>query len=239
VRALIVDDEAPARSKLRRMLGAAPDVEIVGEAATGAEAVAGIRGARPDVVFLDVQMPEFDGFAVIDEIGTGVMPFVVFVTASDEHAVRAFEVEALDYLLKPFAAERLAAVLDRVRAALSRGAATVMEQPKRLLRRLIVEDERRAVLLAVERIDWFEAAANYVRVHVGGATYQVRGTLAKLAERLDGAEFLRINRSEIVRLDAVREMHPWSHGDYRVVLVDGTTLTWSRRYRAAADLDLA
>jgi two-component system, LytTR family, response regulator len=238
VRALIVDDEAPARSKLRRMLGEAADVEIVGEASTGAEAVAGIRSVRPDVVFLDVQMPEFDGFAVIDEIGTGVMPFVVFVTASDEHAVRAFEVEALDYLLKPFAAERLAAVLDRVRVALARGA-TVMEQPKRLLRRLMVEDERRAVLLAVERIDWFEAAANYVRVHVGGATYQVRGTLAKLAERLDGAEFLRINRSEIVRLDAVREMHPWSHGDYRVVLVDGTTLTWSRRYRAGADLDLS
>jgi two-component system LytT family response regulator len=190
------------------------------------------------VVFLDVQMPEFDGFAVIDEIGTGVMPFVVFVTASDEHAVRAFEVEALDYLLKPFAADRLAAVLDRVRGALARGASTVMEQPKRLLRRLMVEDERRAVLLPVERIDWFEAAANYVRVHAGNATYQVRGTLAKLAERLDGAEFLRINRSEIVRLDAVREMHPWSHGDYRVVLVDGTTLTWSRRYRAGADLNL-
>lgn len=239
MRVLVVDDEAPARRKLRRLLGVAGDVEVIGEAATGAEAIVAIRAQRPDVVFLDVQMPGLDGFGVIDAIDAGgTMPFVVFVTASDDHAVRAFEVEALDYLLKPFAAERLAAVLDRARVAVARGAAVVpRDQPRPPLRRLMVEDGRRAMLLAVERVDWFEAAANYVRVHVGRETYQVRGTLAKLAERLDSAEFLRINRSEIVRLDVVREMHPWSHGDYHVVLVDGTTLTWSRRYRAAADVD--
>jgi two-component system LytT family response regulator len=248
MRVLIADDEAPARQKVRRLLAGEGDVEIVGEAATGAEAVQAIREASPDVVFLDVQMPVLDGFGVVEEVGVDAMPHVVFVTAYDEHALRAFEVRALDYLLKPVTPDRFRAVLQRVRAQMARkgeGAADLAERldqlvgalaPRaRFLRRLLVQDGNKALLLPVERIDRMEADRNYVRLHAGGSTYVVRGSIGAMAERLDPDRFLRINRSEIVRLDAVKELHPWFHGDYRVVMHDGAVLMWSRRYRALTD----
>jgi two-component system LytT family response regulator len=244
MRALIVDDEAPARAKLRRLLGADPELTIVGEAADGREAVTRITELRPDVVFLDVQMPLLDGFGVIDHIGVDMMPYVVFVTAYDEHALRAFEVQALDYVLKPFSPERLQAVVGRVRRELARGTALdvgprltallqqVASPSPRYLHRILVQREGRAVLVPVQQIDRLEAERNDVRLHTRGGVHVVRGTLGELADRLDPAMFMRINRSTIVRLDAIKELQSWFHGDYRVVLQDGTELMWSRRYRA-------
>ena len=247
MRVLIVDDEAPARAKVRRYLGEYPDVEIVGEAENGADAVEQIAELSPDLVFLDVQMPELDGFGVIETIGVSEMPHVVFVTAFDEHALRAFEVRALDYLLKPFTPERFSAVMDRIRALIGKQskaaaaeisgklealvAAMTAGRP-RFLRRVLVHHENRAFLMPVERIDRVEADRNYVRLHSGSTAFTLRGNIGALAERLDPEKFLRINRSEIVRLDAVKELQPWFHGDYRVIMADGTTLMWSRRFRA-------
>lgn len=235
MRALIVDDEAPARAKLRRLLGAESEVEIVGEASTGREAVAAIKRTRPDVVFLDIQMPGLNGFDVAAAIEPDAVPYLVFVTADDSQALRAFEVGAVDYLLKPFTPERFARVLDRVRdrlAGKTQGAASAAPS---YLERLLVIDNGRAIFLPVDRIDYIEADRNYVLLHAVGAVHRLRATVASLAQRLDPSQFLRINRSTLVRLDAVREMHEWSHGDFRVVMRDGTTLTWSRRFRAEAE----
>jgi two-component system LytT family response regulator len=246
IRVLVADDEAPARAKLRRLLAAEPDVEIVAEASDGEEAVAAIRSQAPDLVFLDVQMPRLDGFGVIAAVGAAAMPAVVFVTAYDEHALRAFEVHALDYLLKPFAPARLAKVLDRVRGQrrVSPDLAERLERllaeaaqgpggaPRHLQRLLVAAGPEREVLLPVARIDLVRADANYLEIHAGGQVYRRRGPLAELAARLDPEQFLQINRSELVRLDAVAELQPWFHGDYRVILKSGAQLTWSRRYRA-------
>lgn len=243
MRALIVDDEAPARAKLRRLLAAEQDVAIVGEAANGREAIDLIGHLRPDVVFLDVQMPLLDGFGVVEAVGVEAMPLVVFVTAYDEHALRAFEVQALDYLLKPFAPERLRAVVARLRREIARGTspdaaprlAALLQQGtsgQPYLQRILVHREGRAVLVPVPQIDRLEAERNDVHLHTRGGVHVVRGTLGELAERLDPALFMRINRSTIVRLDAIKELQAWFHGDYRVILQDGTELMWSRRYRA-------
>jgi two-component system LytT family response regulator len=231
MRILIADDEAPARAKLRRLLQGEPDVIVVGEAASGAEAVAAIRELRPDLVLLDVQMPGLDGFGVIEAVGVEAMPAVVFVTAYDEHALRAFNAQAIDYLLKPVRADRLASVLARVRR-LSLG------REQRILRHILVHHENRAQLIPVSRVIRVSAEGNYLRLHLAGAGYPVRGTITSLESRLDPAVFLRINRGDIVRLEAIKEMQPWSHGDYHVILHDGTRLTWSRRYRAKVAPDL-
>ena len=242
MRVLVVDDEAPARRKLARLLAAIPDVALAGEAETGPEAVDRIRALAPDLVLLDVQMPGLDGFGVVATVGVGAMPPVVFVTAHDEHALRAFEVRALDYLLKPVTAERLHEALDRVRAR-PLGPSADAERAARLqglggvaaappLRHLLVHDERGARLLPVDDIELARAERNYVALHTPAGAFRVRGTVGELAERLDPARFLRVNRSDVVRLDAIRELQPWSHGDYRIVLRDGTALLWSRRFRA-------
>ena len=247
MRVLIVDDEAPARAKMRRYVSEYPDIEIVGEAETGVEAVERIAELQPELVFLDVQMPELDGFGVIEAMGVESMPHVVFVTAFDEYALKAFEVRALDYLLKPFTPERFAAVIERARAEIGRASGdystalrnrleallnAVATGRPRYLQRILVHHANKALLLPVERIDRLEADRNYVRLHSGGTAFTLRGSLTSLAERLDPGKFLRINRSEIVRLDAVKELQPWFHGDYRIILGDGTTLMWSRRFRA-------
>ncbi len=249
IRALIADDEPPARRKLRELLGREPDFEVVGEAADGVEAVAAIRRMSPDVVFLDIQMPRLDGFGVIAEVGTEAMPLVVFVTAYDEHAVRAFEVEALDYLLKPFAPSRFQGLLARLRRRIDQGPGDLDERIGRLLaavrpasgaggalRQILAEkDEGRQVLLAVGEIDLIRADGNYLSLRSQGKEYRRRGTLREIEERLDPAQFVRLNRSEIVRLEAVRELQPWFHGDARVILKDGSVLTWSRRYRGKVE----
>jgi two-component system LytT family response regulator len=257
IRALIADDEQPARRKLRLLLGREADVEVVAEAADGVEAVAAIRDGRPDVVFLDIQMPRLDGFGVVAEVGVAAMPLVVFVTAFDEHALRAFEVHALDYLLKPFAPSRLRQLVERIRRQLARAAAPVSAPspsdlagrierllvdlsaqraaPEPLRQVLVERGAGRQALLAVDEVDLVRAEGNYLCFIAGGARYRRRGTLREIEGRLDPARFLRLNRSEIVRLGAIRELQPWFHGDARVILHDGAVLTWSRRYRARAE----
>ncbi|HEY4575081.1 MAG TPA: response regulator [Thermoanaerobaculia bacterium] len=253
IRALIADDEPPARRKLRELLGREPDFEIVGEAADGVEAVEAIRTASPDVVFLDIQMPRLDGFGVIAEViaevGTGAMPLVVFITAYDEHAVRAFEVEALDYLLKPVAPSRFQGLLARLRRRIDQGPGDLDERIERLLaavrpqsvaggapRQILVEKgEGRQALLPMGEIDLIRADGNYLSFFSKGEEYRRRGTLREIEERLDPAQFVRLNRSEIVRLEAIRELQPWFHGDARVILKDGLLLTWSRRYRGKVE----
>jgi two-component system, LytTR family, response regulator len=240
IRALLVDDEPPARSRLRALLRGEADVEIVGEAGDGAAAVEAIRAAAPDLVFLDVQMPVLDGLGVVDAIGVDDMPAVVFVTAYDQHALRAFEIGAVDYLLKPFAPSRFRQVLERARQRVGRSdlRAVLAAEPRRHLERVLVRaDEHREVLLPVDRVDVIRADGNLVRFLGPDGEFTRRGTLAAIEERLDRAAFLRINRSEIVRVGAIREVQPWFHGDYRVLLTDGATLSWSRRYRAARRSD--
>jgi two-component system LytT family response regulator len=230
VRVLIVDDEEPARRQIRRLLSGETDVEIVGEAATGTEAIDAIRRLSPDLVFLDVQMPPPNGFGVVDALGRDRAADVIFVTAFDEHALRAFEVRALDYLLKPVTAARFREALERARERL-----VAPDTPKaRPLVRILVRDATKAFLLALDRVDRIEAEGNYVRLHSGGKSYTVRSAIGAIAARLDTDKFLRISRSAIVRLDAIKELHPWFHGDYHVVMTDGARLTWTRRYRATA-----
>jgi len=236
LRALIVDDETPARAKVRRLLEAAGDIEIAGEATTGREAVAAIKRSRPDIVFLDVQMPGLDGFAVLDAIEASgdSLPHIVFVTANDRLALRAFEHGAIDYLLKPFTPDRFARVLDRARERQAPRAASGAP-PSAYLKRLLVIEDGRALFLPVDRIDRIEAERNYVNIVAGEERCRLRATLSAVASRLDPTHFLRINRSTVVRLDAVESMTEWSHGDYKVRMRDGTSLIWSRRYRDAAE----
>lgn len=236
MRALIVDDEAPARAKIRRLLIAQSDVEIVGEATTGRNAVALIKRTQPDIVFLDIQMPQLDGFGVLDALEADGAPYIVFVTANDQHALRAFEVGVVDYLLKPFTPDRFDRVLDRARSRLAAERTDAVPAPERaFLRRILVIDNGRAVFLPVERIDRIDAERNYVFLSAASERFRLRATIGSLQERLDPAQFLRVNRSTMVRLDAVREMHEWSHGDFRVVMKSGEELVWSRRFRAAAE----
>jgi two-component system, LytTR family, response regulator len=236
-RVLLVDDEPPARAKLRRFIEDDGRMRIVGEAGDGVEAVQAIESLTPDIVFLDIQMPELDGFGVLDAVDVERMPHIVFVTAHDQHALRAFEVRALDYLLKPVDRDRFGEALDRVleRYGTAPGdARTVLAElpaERRRLERFLVRSRGRMLLVPVERVDWIGAAANYAELHVGSESHLVRGTLSEIEERLPAGRFARIHRSAIVNLDRVRELHGWSHGDMMVELHDGTRLRLSRRYR--------
>lgn len=222
VRVLIVDDEPLARRGVRLHLEAAGGFEIVGEAASGREAIAGINRLQPHAVFLDVQMPGIDGFGVVEAIGVGRMPVTVFVTAYDAHALRAFEAHAVDYLLKPIDPARFADTAERVRALVATGAPP---------QRLVLRDGARVLVIDPGDIDWVEADGDYVRVFVGGRGYLVRHTIGGMVERLDPARFQRIHRSAIVNVARVREVKPEGDRRYRVVLRDGTSLTLSRGYR--------
>jgi two-component system LytT family response regulator len=230
IRTLLVDDEELARDRLRRLLAREADVEIAGECASGDAAVRAIASVSPELVFLDVQMPDGGGFEVIDAVGVERMPHVIFVTAYSEHAVRAFEADALDYLVKPVARERLAAAVARVRRRLRlEGGAP---SPPALGQRLVARAGPRLRLVAVDDIDYLSADGNYVQLHVGARSYLVRETLASLEARLDPARFLRVHRSTIVRLDRIEEVEPLFQGEYAILLRGGARLTSARSYRA-------
>jgi two-component system, LytTR family, response regulator len=241
LRVVIVDDERPARAKLRRYLAAEPDFDVIAEASGGLRGVEVIRVTHPDLVFLDVQMPDLDGFGVVEALAGDPAPYVVFVTAHDRYAVRAFEVHAFDYLLKPVGADRFAKVLERVRRevarkdgpALAERVARLVEDLRgvpRYAERILVTEGERGVPVDVDRIDRVEADRNYVTLHAGSDVYRLRGTLEGLERKLDPSKFVRVNRSTLVRIDSIKEVHPWFHGEYRVVLVDGTEVTWTRTH---------
>ncbi|GAA4694471.1 LytR/AlgR family response regulator transcription factor [Phytohabitans rumicis] len=234
IRTLIVDDEPPARRRLRSLLAERSDVEVVGEYGTARAAVAAIEKTRPDLVFLDVQMPEGDGFGVVEALGGEHAPAIVFVTAFSEHAVRAFDVRAVDYLMKPFARERLWAALDRVRDQLPDATPSAVGP----LRRLPVDVGRRIRLVDTDHIDYLRAEGNYVRVYVGSQSYLVRETLTGLAGRLDPDQFLRVHRSLVVRLDRVREIETLDHGEFVLRLDGGTALITGRSFREPVRLAL-
>lgn len=246
-RALVVDDEPLAIERIRAALALVDGVEFAGGCASGAEAVDAIARVAPDLVFLDVQMPGMDGFDVIAAVGAEAMPVVVFVTAYDEHALRAFQVHAADYLLKPFddrrfeecvrhALERvharrtheMAPVLRRVLDALGRGSGGQSGRP---ITRLLVRKRDHMHFVEVDDIDWLEAAGNYVRLRVGNASHLIRASLTDLSTQLDPTWFVRIHRSTIVNVRRIREVQPWTAGDYVAILHDDRTLRVSRTYR--------
>jgi two-component system LytT family response regulator len=242
IRTLIVDDEPLGRERIRALLSGDPEVEIVDECSDGRQAVSAIERSKPDLVFLDVQMPEMDGFAVLQAIAGDRMPVVIFVTAYDHYAVRAFEVHALDYLLKSFDRERFQAALRRAKDQIrdSRegfwnerlaGLLEDLEAKQKRLTRLIVRSSGRISFVRVDEIDWLEAADNYVRIHMSRESHLIRDTLQSLETRLDPSRFLRIHRSTVVNFDRIKELQPLFHGDYLVRLRDGTELTLSRTYK--------
>ena len=243
IRALIADDEPLARERKRSLLGAEQDIEIVGEARDGVETVEAILSQSPDLVFLDVHMPKLDGFEVIQTVGPDRMPAVVFVTAYDQHALRAFEVQALDYLLKPFDSERFQGALRRVRRQIdSRETGDIGQRLLALVRdlrpasqartdRLVVKSGGRLYFLRADEIDWIEAAGNYVRLHVGAEGHLLRETMNSIESRLNPEIFFRIHRSHIVNIERIKELQPWFNGEYVVILRNGARLTLSRGYR--------
>ncbi len=242
IRVLLVDDEPLARDMLREMLQSDPEAQVVGESCNGREALGAIQAQNPDLIFLDVQMPEMGGFELLSSLGSGKMPYVIFVTAYDQYAVRAFEVQALDYLLKPFDQERFDLSWQRAKAQLRRDQNGGMDQRiltlleelkagKKHLERLVIKAGGRIYFLDTKDIDWIEAEGNYVSVHSARKAHLLRETISSLESQLDPKKFVRIHRSSIVRLDFIQELQPWFHGEYRVILHDGTQLTLSRNHR--------
>ena len=243
IRALVIDDEPLARGLIREMLQSDPEADIVGECANGCDAISSIRALSPDLIFLDVQMPELGGFEVLESLKDGELPAIIFVTAYDQYAVRAFEVHALDYLLKPFDRQRFGVAWERAKSRLfegevNRGDRRVLSLLEELragpqyIDRLVIKAEGRIFFLDVEDIHYIEAEGNYVGVHNGKKAYLLRETIGRLESQLNPKEFLRIHRSAIVRIDKIKELQPWFHGEYRVILDGGKQLMLSRNYRA-------
>ena len=245
IRTLIVDDEPLARERIRTLLQEEPDIELIGECDNGATAVETISEKQPDLLFLDVQMPELDGFGVLDQIKDRPMPAVVFVTAHDSFALQAFEVHAIDYLLKPFDRERFKKALDRAVQTIKRrqtdelshrlSALLAEVKPEARIDRLAIKSAGRVIFLRLDEIDWIEAADNYVSLHVGNESHLHRETMTAMEERLKGGKFMRISRSTIVNVDRIKELQPLFHGEYSVILRNGTRLTLSRGYREKLD----
>lgn len=239
VRAVIADDEPLARERVRGFLDAFPQVQVVRECGDGVEASAALRELRPDLVFLDVQMPGLDGFGVLEAAGDQAAPAVIFVTAHDRYALRAFDVHAADYLLKPFSRARFAQAVERVlargedaRAAAARQVAELLEHLRAgsAEERIAVRTDRGVHFLRAAEIDWVEAEGNYVRLHAGGKSHLLREPLHRMQARLDPRRFVRVHRSAVVNLDRVRRLEPWFHGEFQVVLDDGTRLRSSRTF---------
>ncbi len=243
IKTVIVDDEPLARERLRTLLAQESDFEVLAECASGCEALAVLQSRTPDLLFLDVQLPELSGFEVLEQLALEHMPVIIFVTAYDQFALRAFEVHALDYLLKPFDRERFTKALQRARQHLQHERHGDLHQRVRLLLeelhrerkyldRLVIKASGRVFFLKAEEIDWIEAAANYVRLQTGRESHLLRDTIKNIEAKLDPAKFLRINRSTIVNLDRIKELQPWSNnGEYALILKTGARLTSSRGYR--------
>jgi len=242
IRVLVVDDEPLAREKICGMAADDPEIRVVAECSNGAEAIEAVQAMRPDLILLDVQMPEVGGFAVLEALKDEWLPPVIFITAYDHYAVRAFEFHALDYLLKPFDRERFQTAIERAKRQIRRDSGARMDarilalleemrETPRYSERLVVKTGGRVFFLNTDEIDWVEAEGNYVSIHTGKKSYLLRETITSLESQLDPKEFVRIHRSAIVRLDRIKELQPWSHGEYHVLLQDGTRLTLSRSYR--------
>ena len=242
VRVVIADDEPLARERLRMLLSGEDWIELVAECRDGASAIAAIQKFRPELVFLDVQMPGTSGFDVIDAVGADRMPFVIFVTAFDRYALRAFDVHALDYLLKPFDRDRFRDALARARDQIERRAGGDLERrllelvqdlkpAPQPLERFVVKAGGRVFFVRADEIEWIEAAGNYVKLHVGSDAHLFRETMNAIEAKLDPALFFRIHRSHIVNIERVRELQPWFNGEFVVFLRSGTRLTLSRGYR--------
>jgi len=244
LRVLVVDDEAPARRKVLRLLCEEAGVHVVGEAESGEAAVAAVKKHRPDLVFLDVQMPGMDGFGVIRALQAAKVPLsqIIFITAHDKFALRAFEVHAFDYLLKPVGEERFREALRRARIQHEQSANGITARLENMLEqmgkeksrpdRILIQEDSRSFFVPVKEISWVEAERNYLLLHCGKKTHTLRSTLDAFQDTLDANLFVRINRGTLVRLDAIRELLPWFHGEYKVILQDNTELRWSRRYVA-------
>jgi two-component system, LytTR family, response regulator len=242
IRALIADDEALARKFIRRMLKDDHDVEIVGECSNGKEAVAMIRKQKPDIVFLDVQMPEMDGFAVLQSIGIERLPQIIFATAYEQYAIRAFELHALDYLLKPFDQARFKDAIKHAKERFqserrSEGRTQIsallesIKNRRQYLDRLVIKAGGRITFLSTDEINWIEADDKYVHLHAGKITPMVRQTLSAMETQLDPRQFRRIHRSAIVNIGRIKELQPLFSGEYSILLEDGTKLTLSRNYK--------
>ena len=242
IRVVIADDEPLGRARLRMLLADEPWIEVVAECADGPATIAAIGTFDPGLVFLDVQMPGGSGFDVIDAIGPARMPFVIFVTAFDRFALRAFDVHALDYLLKPFDRDRFREALGRAREQIDRRSSGDLERrllalvndlkpSPQPLERFVIKSAGRVYFVRAAEIEWIEAAGNYVKLHVGSETHLFRETMNALEARLDPAVFFRIHRSHIVNIERVRELQPWFNGEYVVFLTSGARLTLSRGYR--------
>ena len=250
IHTLIVDDEPAARGALRLLLAEDSEIEIVGEAADGVSAVRRIEKDAPDLVFLDIQMPGLDGFSVLQQLEAPELLVVVFVTAYDQHALKAFEVHAVDYLLKPFNDERFHLALSRAKREvrqrrlgtasdrlvalledLGRQKSAPAVTPQRYLGRLAIKSGGRVTLLSVRDLDWIEAEGDYVRLHAGKANHLLRETMKRLEAQLDPTRFVRIHRSHIINVERIRELQPYFRGEYVVVLHDGTNLKLARSYK--------
>ena len=243
IRVLVVDDEALARRGIRRLLESETDFVIEAEASNGKEAAAAIERYDPDLVFLDIQMPLLDGLSLVDNLDTDHLPEIVFVTAYDEHAIRAFEAGAIDYLLKPVDPERFRKTLDRVRHRIANGEARSFENrlsevldslrpaTRSYLTRIAVHDNQRINFLKITEVDWIRSQGNYIEIYSRGGKFLVRETMSGIERKLDPKEFLRIRRSTIVRVENIKELQTLFNGEFAVVLKDGTELTTSRRYR--------
>jgi two-component system LytT family response regulator len=246
IRTLIAEDEPIARERMRRLLSQEEGVELVGECKDGDEAVALVRQLKPDLLFLDVEMPGRDGFSVLSALGNEVSPVVIFTTAYDHYAVKAFEIHAVDYLLKPFDQLRFRRALERARNQVVRAKEKedVTQRMRTLLKdvepgssmgRLVIRSGGRVVFLRVSEIDWIEAAGNYVRVHCQDQTHLVRETMNQMESKLDGKRFVRIHRSIIVNVESIRELEPCGNGEYIVHVRGGKGLSLSRGYRSRLD----
>lgn len=247
IRALIVDDEPLARRGIRRLLQSAPDIEIVGEAGNGQEAIAAVGKQKPDLVFLDIQMPLLDGFSVIEKISLANLPEIVFVTAFDEYAIHAFEINALDYLLKPIDAERFGKCLERARGRIKNSKdeklvdkiSSLLQSleraesnaEKNFLERIVVKNAGRIFFIDTNEIIWISSEGNYVKIHTKNKAHLLRETMDGLENKLNPRQFLRLRRSTIVRIAEIKELHPLFNHEFAVILKDGTELVSSRRYR--------